>query len=413
MGGPPQYLRSINGSEVAQNDVVAGLLDESLRYGPELLNAIHGTEVGDDREFSNDTQLLAAQGKIDSQSEWELDWVFQDDGNLLVGYESKKGAALGTKQLYNEGVELSRVATDETAILVVVTEHSREPDTVADARRRLGEDDISIDVRWLSWDQFLNRLEELNNDWLRPQHEPLVNQLERALTDEGYGEQFSELVDFDDEVIERFLHQQDQLVGLIQDLDRLAPEIGLERYSSGRMEIYHWGGSKSLNSLTNSYNPLAPENMMVPFVPEGFEDHPEGRGTSSGYPGVHLQLLGSAVEVGFHLRPNENEKHRQRLLESSGQFVSVAREYDLSLFSFWNSWGISNEHHSPEEIGATLTEDQLSADDGYKRLLFGWRVAYQDDGSAFVKEILDHLETALQFSWGENRELFYPGYSEE
>ncbi|QSG14359.1 hypothetical protein [Halapricum desulfuricans] len=413
MGRSPRYLRSINGSEVAQNDLVAGLLDESLRYGPELLNAVHGSEIGDDRVFSDDTQLLTAQGKIDSQSERELDWVFRDDGNLLVGYESKKGATLGSNQLYNEGMELSRVATDEPVVLVVVTDHSREPDVIADAKRRLGEDDLSVDIRWISWNQFLERLEELDRDKLQPQHEPLVDQLERALSDEGYGQQFSELVEFDDELVDRFINQQDQLVGLIQDLDRLAPEIGLERYSSGRMEIYHWGGSKSLHSLTNSRNPLAPENMMVPFVPKGFDDHPEGRGTSSGYPGVHLNLLGSAVEVGFHFRPNENEQHRQKLLESSEQFVSLVREHNLSLFSFWESWGISNEHHSPEEIEATLTEEGLSADDGYQRLLFGWRVEYQGDGSAFLKEILDYLSIAFRLSWRENRELFYPDYSEE
>ena len=152
---------------------------------------------------------------------------------------------------------------------------------------------------------------------------------------------------------------------------------------------------------------------MIPFVPEGFDDHPEGYDISSGYPGVHLDLFESTVEVGFHLRPNKIDRHRQQLLESSDQFVDLAEEHDLSLFSLWNSWGISNEHHRPEEIERVLTEEQLTEDNGYKRLLFAWRVEYQGDGPEFVREILDCLETAFQFSWVENRGLFYPGYSEE
>jgi|GEM_PF-4322370 hypothetical protein len=413
MGDSPQYLRSIDGSEVAQNDLVAGLLDESLQYGPELLNTLHDPEVDEDQVFSNETQLLAVQGKIDSRSDWELDWVFRDEGNLLVGYESKKGATLDANQLYHEAVELARVATDETIHLVVITDHSREPEAVSNARSRIRDEDFSVDVPWLSWDGFLGRLNDLDPDRLQPQQEPLVGQMVRALTGEGYGKQFSELIDFDDDTIGRFTKQQDQLVGLIQDLDRLAPEIGLERYSSGRMELYHWGGSKSLSSLSKSYNPLAPENIMVSFVPEGFNDHPEESGTSSAYPGVHLHLFGSTVEVGIHLRPNKNEGHRQALIESSERFISLIREYDLTLFSLWNSWGISNEHKDPNEINEILTDNGLSADDGYKRLLFGWRVEYQDNGADFVKEILEYLELAFQISWVENRDLFHPGYSEE
>ncbi|MFD1646023.1 hypothetical protein [Haloarchaeobius litoreus] len=413
MGRPPQYLRSIEGSEVAQNDLVAGILGESLRYGPEVLNGLHQPDFDGELVLSGDTELIAVQEKIDSQSEWELDWVFRDEDKYLIGYESKKGSSLSAKQLYNEAVELCRVATDEDVSLIIITDHSREPSIVADVRGRLQDEDLDIDIVWFSWDEFLSRVKELEPDHIQPQHEPLVSQLEQALSNEGYGEQFSRLLEFSEEEIERFKEQQDQLIGLIQDLDRLAPEVGLERYSSGRMEIYHWGGSKSLGTLTNSYNPLAPENIMVSFVPEGFSDHPEGRGTSSTYPGVHLHLFKPVIEVGIHLRPNKNEQHRQVLIESSEKFVSLAREYDLSLFSFWNSWGISNEHHNPEEIEEILTDNRLSADDGYKRLLFGKRINYQEEKTGFVKKILDHLELAFQFSWVENRELFYPGYNEE
>lgn len=302
---------------------------------------------------------------------------------------------------------------NETSILVVITDHSRKPNIVDDTRTQLREEAIPVRVSWFSWDELLERLNELDVDQLQPQHEPLVGQLERALTDEGYGKQFSELIDFDDDTIERFTKQQDQLIGLVQDLDRLAPEIGLERYSLGRAELHHWGGSKSLSSLSKSYNPLAPEDIMVSFVPEGFSDYLEERSTSSAFPGVHLHLLGSAVEVGIHLRPNKNEGHRQALLESSEYFISLVREHDLTLFSMWNSWGISNEHTDPDEIEEILTDNGLSADDGYKQLLFGWRVEYQKDGADFVKKILDHLEFAFHISWVENRELFHPGYSEE
>ncbi|SDQ40424.1 hypothetical protein [Natronobacterium texcoconense] len=412
MAGMPRYLRSIEGSEVAQNDLVAGILTESLEYGPELLNTLHEPELGGKR-FSGETELVAAQTKLQSRSERELDWVFEDLNELLVGYESKKKAGFGESQLYQEAVELDRVAKRGARILIVITDDVNEPEIVEETREKLSQESVEVRVEWLSWNDLLARLDEIDTNDIKPQHEPLAKQIRRALEAEGYGSQFTELLHFEEDEIERIQRQQDQIISLIQDLERLAPEIGLSRYSSGRKEIFHWGGRKSLSSLSKSYHPLVPQDIMVPFVPSEYDDFPEERGTSSAYPGVYLNFFEQTVYVGAHLRPNKNEEHREALLNSNQEFAAVAEEHDLTLYSMWNSWGISNTHKDPEEIETVLTEDRLLPDEGYKRLLFGWPLTFEENGQAFVEEILEALGRVHEFSWESNSNLFHPSVASE
>lgn len=270
----PSYILVGGGGETAHNDVVAGILTDSLDYGPELINYLFAEEGLD---ISKETELIAAQSPIDSNSIRELDWVFSDPEGDIIGFESKRGAGFGDDQLVEEVKELNRAASpSQSSRLIVITGVTRKPQEIVSAEETLTSEGVQIEVSWTNWHEIEQRLSNISPNDVKPQHEPLAKQLQRVLSEEGYGPQFQPLADLPPEFVEVFKKQQDNIVGLIQDLDRLAPDIKLSRYSKGSAEMFHYGGRKSLTSLSKSWHPIAPEDIVIPFIPPEFEDFPGG-----------------------------------------------------------------------------------------------------------------------------------------
>lgn len=407
MSETPSYIQIPGGGETGHNDVVAGLLTDSLDYGPELINYIFENEG---LSVSSKTELIAAQSKIDSNSIRELDWVFNDPEGAIIGFESKRGAGFGDNQLVEEARELERVASpSQPSKLIVITGVTRKPEEIVSVNDELSSEGLQVEVSWTNWHEIEQRLSNISTEDVRPQHEPLAKLLGRVLSEEGYGPQFQPLADLPSEFVEEFKEQQDHIVGLIQDLDRLAPEVELSRYSKGNSEMFHYGGRKSLTSLSKSYHPIAPEDIVIPFIPPEFDDFPGGEyNDQASFICVHINLFKSSVRVGAYLCPRGTDPHFNVLVDKADIVEQICHDFELKLYGLWNRYAVENVH-SPDEVGEVLSEG-FNVDDGYKRIIVGREISCDHPDS--VSEVLDLLELVRGYSWENNREIFYPNYSE-
>lgn len=139
-------------SEELLNDAFADITDNALEQGPEFLLYAFNLDLEDGESL---TLIATDRNPLPDPPDdptRRIDAVWSNT-RYVIGMESKRGAALSTKQLVAESRKLASVADGRESILLVVTEHHTRPTILDDADTH-----PSVRQEWRSWHAIADRI---------------------------------------------------------------------------------------------------------------------------------------------------------------------------------------------------------------------------------------------------------------
>ena len=303
-------FRSPNGYEERLNRQFAAFLYYSLQTDASLLNPIHRDHPFG---FSSKAALVAHQDAPlphyrPEEVDRKIDWVVEDE-HLLVGYESKYGDHLGSKQLRGELAKLRLNASDNQEVkLVAVTPHTTPP--------RVLKQFADEPVYWVSWTTVSRRLHQISGNDVAPEQRPIL----RMLKDLFEAEDMLPYTGFDH-------HDKQQYRLFIRDLRQELVDTELE--NRGKVHAY-----TTYDSSPVGYKRLVPKYLDIPFVRES---RGEGKTRSASYLTAIVDTETHEVHSGVVFNVRTVERHRTFVAEHVDELVEYATESGLSLWASMNS----------------------------------------------------------------------------
>jgi hypothetical protein len=367
MGYP---FSSPNGDEEDLNEQFAGYLYYSLQVSPDLLNRIHSHQQ---LFFSDEARLVAHQNSplpryTDTGINREIDWVV-DDGDKLVGYESKYSAPLHKDQLQDELNKLRLNADGRDVALVVITMNT----TPVSLLNQFTDEP----VYWLSWFTVFRRLHQTDEADIPPEQRPIL----RMLRDLFEAEDMHPFTGFDH-------HDKLQYRYFIRDLRQEL--VGTELENPGKVHT-----SATKDPEPSAWKRIAPKRIDVPFVRESREQE-WSRLTS--YLTVTVDMETHDVHTGIVFNLREIKTHRDYVNENIDELIEYAAERDMDLWASMNSFnqwkvGIAKTD-DPAEMRTWLadgSENAVRADGtDYKKAIFV-RGCSASDPAGLVQEVKQEL----------------------
>jgi len=369
MGYP---FASPGGDEEDLNQQVAGYLYYSLQISPDILNRIHSHQS---ISFSDEARLVAHQYSplsryTDTGIDREIDWVV-DDGDKLVGYESKYGAPLDKNQLQDELAKLRLNADGQDVALVVVTMNT----TPVSLLNQFTEEP----VYWLSWFTVFRRLRQTDEGSIPAEQRPIL----QMLRDLFEAEDMHPFTGFDH-------HDKLQYRYFIRDLRQEL--VGTELENPGRVHT-----STTKKPEPSSWKRIAPKRIDIPFVRESREQE-WSRSTS--YLTVTVDLETHDVHTGIVFNLRQIGTHRDYVRENLDELLDYAVEREMELWASMNSFnqwkvGIAKTD-DPGEMRTWLeggSENAVRANGtDYKKAIFV-RKCSEADPAGLVQEVKQELLT--------------------
>lgn len=333
-----------NGYEEQLNDQVIAHLHYSLRQGSTLLNAIL-----DDLPMSvtDNAEIVAHQddplpNNAETEKNREIDWVVRDEKSI-IGFESKYGDRLRSKQLRDELAKLRANADGRDVSLVTITHHPGEPSVI--------DQFDSEPIFWLNWHTVSQTLEQIDSKEISPaQRVPL-----QMLEDLFEVENMTPFTGFDH-------HHKRQYEYFIRDLRPEVNRIDLENRG-----ILHTWTQESPEPSGGSR--IVPKYVSVPFPHTDRPEHDsEGRPESkrASLPLVVVDAESHTVHAGIVFGVQKVAAHRRLLLEQGNE---IAEECHEAGYELWIGRNSINNTIVPPEKTQSLDEMKSWLSDSGKKVL--------------------------------------------
>ncbi len=374
-----------DGYEEKLNQQVIAHLYYSLQQGPTLLNrAFENTPV----EFSDGAEIVAHQydplpRQADTETNREIDWVIRDD-DKLVGFESKYGASLGTKQLQDELAKLRANADGREVHLIAITRTANAPSLIANFE--------SEPVYWTSWFTISKEMERANREQIPAEQRASLQMLQDLFEVENM------------EPFRGFDHKdKQQYKYFIRDLRPEVNEIDLEN----RGNIHTWTDESPQPSGGSR---ISPKYIAIPFVDKNRPDHyEEGRPRSkrASYLLVIVDTELQKVYAGVVFDIQKISKHRKMLIEKGD---AIADECHSQGFEMWIGRHSLNNWEVPPEKTQDIVEMKMwlsktgkkvlahhDEDDNYRKVWFVKECTNSDPETLFSSVIKGLSEQQKRF----------------
>lgn len=370
------YSRAVDDTrdEETLNDCFADLIDDSLVQGPSFLNYLldglvefeSGARIeGTDRETLPDVD--GAEVRID---------LTVGDESKIVGFESKRRDSLSRGQLESELEKLEYNADGRDAILIAITEHLNEPETVSTH---------SGQVRWTSCFRIAQRAftaDSLGENW-----GPTASRAQKMFREFGYNEfDGIDSEEFTVTVWELWKQTATQIEGL---------DTGM-RWPNKLL--------KEPRGTSKGWRPVDPDWMLLTF------SEIARRPSETCYVLVSNKKT-QDIWAGLSIHPNGQEEVQDFLCDNAEALADRVLEEELDVIQFPLNWLVGRKN-LPEGHGSARTakfpseRDKLvdafsdrkaMKDNGAKRFVFGYSVNPSnalDDAVTNLGRLQDIFETA-------------------
>lgn len=333
-----------NGYEEQLNDQVIAHLHYSLQQDSTLLDLILEdlpVEATDKAEIvAHQTDPLPITA--DTDTDREIDWVVRDE-NTIIGFESKYGDKLRSKQLEDELAKLNANAGSRDVHLVAITHHAGEPSVM---------DQFDTEpISWLNWYTISQTFEQVDPEEISPaQRVPL-----QMLQDLFEVEDMTPFTGFDHQDKQQYRY-------FIRDLRPEVNRIGLENRG-----ILHTWAEESPDPSGGSQ--IIPKYIGIPFPHKDRPEHNSGGRPKSKRASVHLVVVDTeahVVHAGVVFGIQKVPSHRELLLRHGDE---IAEELHNAGYQMWvgrNS--INNTIVPPEKTDQLDTMKAWLSDTGKKVL---------------------------------------------
>lgn len=385
-----KYLPDINGKEVIQNNIYAGILKKSLKYGPELATQLHNHQ---DVVFSENSKIAVIQNKLGRKDDRELDWVIT--GPQVIGFESKKKRNLEVSQLTDEIDDLRK--RSDSPILIVITDDLRPPKQILkETREQLRDQETLI---WQSWHQIAHRIYELASspEALPPEQRPLVEILQDMFESEDYERQFNG-IETPNISEEELVQREKDLLSLISDIT--AGLSADERWEEPDPATY---SSDTMSNLQRNFYQIWPSRISFRFLSEISPDS------------TRVSMKTSAISLLTHLCRDEflvvldicadvdtgsKKVNHEAVTTNAAELVQICSDHDLQAWTSNNSWNHSNSpmtEHDLDDLHQLLSNPEKFGFSPHKRVLLGRQLQSTDYlPQEFVIEVIESLELLKQ-----------------
>ena len=352
--------------EEALNDCFADLIDDTLARGPDFLNYLFDGLV----EFESGARIEGTDREtlpdVDG-STIRIDLTVGDDSKI-VGFESKRRDNLSEGQLRGELEKLEYNANGRDAILIAVTEHLSEPDTVST---------LPGQVRWISWFQIAQRAftaNLLDDNW-----EPTISRAQKMFREFGYNE-------FDG------INPEEFAVSVWELWKQTARQI--EGLNTG----IRWPNRllREPRGTAKGWRPIDPDWMLLTF-------NETGRRPSETCYALVSNKKTQDVWAGLAIHPNGQEEVRDFLCENAEALADRVLEEELEVIQFPLNWLVGRKnlpkgHGSARTAKYPSTRDELveafsdrngMKNNGAKRFVLGYAI----DSSDALEDAVDSLSS--------------------
>jgi hypothetical protein len=356
------------------NDCFADLVDDSLERGPAFLNYLldglvefeSGARIeGTDRETLPDGD--GAEVRID---------LTVGDESKIVGFESKRRDSLSRSQLENELEKLEYNAAGRDVVLVAITEHLEEPETVVA---------LSEHVRWTSWFRIAQRAftaDSLGDSW-----GPTASRTQKMFREFGYNEfDGIDSEEFTVTVWELWKQTATQIDGL---------DTGI-RWPNNLL--------REPQGTSKGWRPIDPDWMLLTFNEDA------RRPSETCYVLVSNKQT-QDIWAGLAIHPNGQEKVQDFLCDNAVAIADRVLEDELDVIQFPLNWLVGRKnlpkgHGSArtakfpserDELVNAFSDRKAMKDNGAKRFVFGYSVnpsSALDDTVTKLERLEDIFETA-------------------
>ncbi len=380
MGNPDNALFRHIGGEEPLNDFFASLL--SRTDVDQVMNEIH-----DGLEFQHGATVVGTQRDglpnhpEENSKRRTLDWVIQD-GEKIVGYESKTNDKLKRNQLLEERRKLEANADGREVHLFGVTEDLRQPD-------------LSVDFSWLSWHDIADSLSEADTTT------PITELMSDMLENEGYG-RFEGFTPYSRDESWLITHQN-EAVDFALEAAKYAE--GVRFYHRQRVDLHNRVKNDVEAVKNNDYQSLGPSYFVFPNHPVGYRESDTAyniRGDHGWYIAITIPALHNEVYVQLDTYLSKNEDFPEMFSENAEEITELVMSNDMTVWTSPNS--LNREDPQQEFKDRETIRDIFRSKGGegkYKRIRMGWEVDVDQPSDDIVAEAAEKMERL--------QELFYHG----
>ncbi len=389
--------------EESWNNLLGGLLELSVVYGPELLNEIHKRNIFEFKEPS----FIAIQEKLDGVNKTrEIDWVIEDqEKDLIVGYENKLHASLSSNQLKEEFETLTEYSNKEKYLMVITSDFDK-PGIVKKLQNRHTE----MNLRWMNWWHFSTSLKKVNN--LPKEQKPILKLIKEALKTKNMYNKFEGLPEKaggDWETNWRKISQkQDQIFkNLIPALNIYLENQPLKPQTDGRKNVKCYDNRKVKLLEERDWQYLIPRWYMIPYEIENEEYNSNKK---RGYPFIGLlhDFWSTNIWVVHHLRLSKYEAPKTKIKENIKIISEIMEKNNLEMYFGHNQWRIAKKINS-EEL-KSIDKSKLG-DGDFKRAMMGKKIdaGRKQNPDKVIETIGENIKKLYTITWKNknNREIFY------
>lgn len=395
----PEITRRIDGEEVVLNDVFGGLVQLSLRYGPELLNEIHKQ---DSLEFSDDARVVSIQTELDSEDDRELDWVVQD-GDDFFGYESKLGKSLTQPQLVDEMNDLLR-RTPNPTLIVITNEVVRPTKRLSSARQELGD---SGTIRWRSWHSVAKTVYDIDDESLPEAHQPLHQLLCSMFERENYSPTFSGIESLN--VSDEFFTQREQALVALQNA--ILPLLDEELSQAWpTLRSYSVTPRGSDDQFKKTYRSLTPRWVSFGYLVSNRTRNRSNKKTAVALlASLHRDDFRAVLDINADVATGNGGLEKRALQDNHDELVTLVEDYNYNVWTSYNCWGHERQpidELSLSEFSSLLNDPEQLGTGNSKRVLVGRQLRAEDhDSEQFVSAVATTLNK-LRMEFVEESTMF-------